>query len=220
MHDDELARSPRSQRRGAPVELVVGYHRDFPPFCAETPSGPQGSVVPRLAALLRHAGAAPRWRALDLDEQIPELLGGQVDVVAALGVTDERRRIVEFGPVLAVTGGALFRLVGPVGERAPATIVTPAAGPLRTAAGTAFPQAAVREVPDYDAALGEVLAGRADAAALNLDVGWRIAERLAPGRFAPPDRPFLPVELAPAFEPRRHRALARRLRALSGPTPT
>ena len=62
---------------------------------------------------------------------------------------------------------------------------------------------AVVAVPDgalgldgYDACFQAVLDGRADAAALNLDVGRERAERDYPGKFVLPKRPFLPVRMS------------------------
>lgn len=153
----------------------------------------------RLAAAW-DAGDVVEWVPLSLDEQIPTLVDGAVDMLAALGVTEGRAAAVDFGPALVVTGGALFAAAGTTAGD-PARIATPAAGPLTDAVRAEFPAAELVLVTDYAGAFAVVLDGEVDAAALNLHVGAQMAARDHAGRIAVPDRSFRPVELAPAFRP-------------------
>ena len=159
--------------------------------------GPRGIVIDSLVARLAALDWAPDWVPLQLDDQIPTLLSGDVDMLAGLGVTAERQEQVVFGAPLVETGGALFRLVDDRSELL--RIATPSSGPLVRHTSAAYPDIRVVEVDDYPAALAAVLDGEVEAAALNLHVGAEFAERHHPGYFDLPRHAFAPVALAPAM---------------------
>lgn len=162
---------------------------------------PAGLVIDALAPgvdALRRAGADVGWVPLTLADQVPALTEGRVDLLAGLGVTADRRKRLVFGKPLVRTGGALF---AGRGTSLVQRIVTPTSGPLREPVGAAFPDCTLLDAADYPDALSQVLAGRADAAALNLHVGTALAEREHPGLFELPQEPFSPIELAPAYTP-------------------
>lgn len=160
---------------------------------------PVGLVIDTLLPALEAAGAHATWVPLGLGQQVAALLAGEVDMLAALGVTVERQRQVVFGRPVVHTGGALFRLVGSLGR--PRSIATPTAGPLLAATRRIFPDCEVLEATDYPDALRQVIDGSTDAAALNLHVGATFAEREHPGAFDLPSEPFEVVDLAPAYAP-------------------
>ncbi len=177
------------------LRVTIGYQADFSPFMFDD-GGPRGLVVDRLSPLIALETAEVQWVPLTLTAQLDALRSGEVDVLAALGVTAVREEELVFGPNLVRTGGALFRMRGASGP--PRRIATPSAGPLSIAAGEAFAPAEVMLVADYPAALDAVVDGSADAAALNVHVGEEIARRHHPRRFAAPDQPFASLALAPA----------------------
>lgn len=192
----------------AQYPIRIGYLSSFAPFCATGSDGPEGLVVDQLDSCFAVLELEVLWSPTSLDEQLDHLLGGRIDLIAALGVTDERRQVVSFTRPLVETGGALFSRRGEAasvsrrGEAAPglaASIVTPGAGPLVESARKCFPAAEILLVDGYAEALMAVLDGVADAAALNLHVGIELVERSHPGRFRLPDRPFEELTLAAAF---------------------
>ena len=181
------------------LRVRVGYQEDFPPFVASGPAGPEGLAVDILMTGFAKLGIEADWVELSLVEQIPALRSGDVDMLACLGVTAERQNEVVFGEPIIQTGGALFTLQERPAELA--RIVTPSAGPLVAATQAAYPTCSVVEADNYPHALGLVIEGHADAAALNFHVGRQIAEREFPQRFTFPDTTFHTVYLAPAWAP-------------------
>lgn len=181
------------------LRVRVGYQEDFPPFVGSGPAGPQGLAVDILTAGFEKLGIDTEWVHLSLAGQIPALRNGDVDMLACLGVTAERQNEVVFGEPIIQTGGALFTLQERPTELA--RIVTPSAGPLVAATQAAYPTCSVVEADNYPHALGLVIEGHADAAALNFHVGRQIAEREFPQRFTLPDTTFHTVHLAPAWAP-------------------
>lgn len=182
------------------LRVRVGYQEDFPPFAALGASGPEGLAVDILSSAFEQLGVETVWTPLSLEQQIPALLQKSVDILACLGVTEDRKSQLVFGEPVILTGGALFRLL-----EAPAkdeTIVTPAGGPLVLAARENFPNSSVVAVDGYPEALRLVSRGHADAAALNVHVGQRIAERDFPQEFGHPDPIFQEIYLAPAWPPK------------------
>ena len=178
----------------------IGYQADFPPFMSGT-DRPVGLVIEALAPgvdALQQAGTTVDWLPLPLADQEEALLDGRVDLLAGLGVTKARASTLVFGSPLVRTGGALFARHDSDRVR---RIVTPAAGPLRDPTISAFPDCEVVDAVDYPDALAQVVAGCADAAALNLHVGRVLAEREHTGVFALPQELFVVVELAPAYRP-------------------
>ena len=171
---------------------------------------PAGLVVDALAPAaeaLRRAGVKVDWIPLPLDGQEQALAEGQVDLLAGLGMTTERAARLEFGKPLVRSGGALFALAGMTAMQ---RIVTPASGPLRQPTIASFPNCELVEAEDYPDALAKVLAGHADAAALNIHVGGVLAQREHPGLFKLPEDTFTAVDLAPAYAPA-HDTVLRRL---------
>lgn len=178
--------------------VFVGYQADFPPFMAGD-DAPEGLVIDALRERVDALDWTLEWVPLALPEQIPALMENRVDMLAALGVTQERSEQVVFGSPLVQTGGAMFRLVGDRSEVL--RIATPATGPLLRSTAESYPAARVVAVDDYPAALAAVFDGEVEAAALNIHVGAEFAERHHPGCFEHPRYPFAPVDLAPAMRP-------------------
>ncbi|MGI9616158.1 MAG: substrate-binding periplasmic protein [Acidimicrobiales bacterium] len=176
----------------------IGYQADFPPFMYDD-GRPAGLVIDALAPAaeaLHEAGVTIDWKPLLLGGQERSLAEEQVDLLAGLGVTTDRAARLVFGEPLVRTGGALF---APSGASVMQRIVTPTAGPLRQSTIDSFPDCEVLDAEDYPDALAKVLAGHADAAALNIHVGRVLAEREHRGSFELPEERFTTVELAPAY---------------------
>jgi len=185
--------------------LRIGFNPDFAPFAALQDGRADGLVIARLRNALDKAGLEATFVPAPLPEMAERLQAGALDALAGVAVSAERSDALAVSRPLATTGGAWF----PRAERdwprdqalrtaAPGTlrVVSPSAGPLVAQIRTAFPTLDIVECADYAAAFETVLAGRADAAALNLQVGRLHAERDHPGRFKLPETPFFEVPLA------------------------
>ena len=186
-----------------------GYNRDFPPFCWEEGKVAMGTVIERARAAATHAGLDIDLVPLPLAKLRGALAEGKIDAVCGLGDVPDRGETLAFSDPLAETGGAWFVPVGsdwPDGMayggaalhhvRRVLTVATPRGGPLLRFLRRSHPGMEVIGLDGYDACFQAVLDGRADAAALNLDVGRERAERDYPGKFVLPKRPFLPVRMS------------------------
>jgi ABC-type amino acid transport substrate-binding protein len=189
--------------------IRIGYLSNFSPFCSTRSDRPEGLIVDRLGSCIALLGLDVVWIPTSLDEQVDWLLTGRLDLIAALGITAERSEVVAFTHSLIETGGALFSRRD--ATESPTTIVTPRSGPLVGSVQRSFPDSELRLVGDYKEALDAVSDGEAGAAALNLHVGAEMADRMHPGQFRIPDRPFHVVRLAAAFEPGRLGGLRHRI---------
>ena len=76
------------------------------------------------------------------------------------------------------------------------TVVTPRRGPLAAQIAKAAPDVKLLQSTSYEESLALVLAGQADAAALNWQAGLRMARAKHPGKFTLPDAPYVSVPLS------------------------
>jgi polar amino acid transport system substrate-binding protein len=98
-------------------------------------------------------------------------------------MTPERLKSYDFSAPVVTTGGALFvRTPSPTPENLLAlsgkVVVTPRAGPLADLISRSAPAVKLSVTKDYQESLARVVAGSADAAALNYQAGAIIAARL------------------------------------------
>ena len=190
--------------------LRIGFDDPFRPLAWSVDGIAQGPLPAMAARVLAEAGYQWEFVPLRLEQSLAALADGAVDGLAFKAVVAERHDIA-FTQPLMTTAAALFRVAD-----APAmamTIATPRSGPLAGVLRRKFPHAALTLVDDYPAALAEVLAGRAHAAALNAHVGWHFAEDLHPGRFARPTDVLRKLPLAMAFRKEANRISVERLNA-------
>ena len=133
------------------------------------------------------------------------LAAGQVDILAAMAKTEERTKVLAFSKPLIVSGGAWFMGKGNhplIEDELPKTIVTPKVGPLVAQVSTLYPEINIILTDDYDSALQDVIAGKADAAALNWHVGKMMVAQKYGGQFHVPKAPFntMPLYMASKIE--------------------
>lgn len=181
----------------------VGYNRAFQPFAFEEDGEAAGIAIERTRAALAAAGLAATFAPLDLPEMFERLLAGEVQLLAGTGASAVRAGQFAFSRPLVATGGAWFvreDVAWPAGDAlhdgagAGLRAVTPAAGPLAAFITGHFPQLSLTACRDYQAALAQVAAGEADAAALNFHVGCGLIT--GDDRFIKPAGVFVKVDLA------------------------
>jgi ABC-type amino acid transport substrate-binding protein len=135
-----------------------------------------------------------------------------------LAITPERRQFFDFSSPVLTTGGALYvRAPNETPESLLALsgkiVVTPRAGPLAAFIRQDAPAVHLVVTADYEDSLARVVAGEADAAALNYQAGALIAHRLYPGKITMPRRMFREGALAVAVPKGQHADLLMRLDA-------
>jgi hypothetical protein len=198
----------------------IGYDPDFAPIAFTAKEGvADGRAIRRLAAACEQAGVACEFVAVALAEQEASLANGDVDALATVAATPERKARLVLSPAFVETGAAWFaqQSFDPAVAPPRTPVVTPAKGPLVEIISRNWPHLTVITVPDYPQALQGVLDGRAAAAALNIDVGWRMCQQRFCGRFGRPAKPFCKVGLAMAcLEESRSGVFARLSAALAG----
>jgi len=181
--------------------LRIGFDNPFAPFGFVADGRPKGMLIELVGAVLERAGRPCEFVPLPLDQSERALLERRVDALAWKGVGPERRRFMDFSEALVVTGGALFTRPGlapsaDLGDYAGLTVVTPRCGPLYAQIESGFPGLRLRDGVSYEDSFDALLAGQADVAALNLQVGLLLARTKYPGRFGLPTVPCIPVPLA------------------------
>jgi ABC-type amino acid transport substrate-binding protein len=136
--------------------------------------------------------------------QLEAALEVRIDGIAFQGIVPERRARLDFAQPYFDSGGSWFVRTGAPLPAEGARVVTPATGPLAGEVARKFPGLRLVKVAGYHDALSAVLAGTADAAALNQQVGAYLCRRDFAGAFTLPDRPFSPVPIAFAVKKGAH----------------
>jgi ABC-type amino acid transport substrate-binding protein len=208
--------------------LRLGFDPEFAPLTYVDAGGPAGRAIEAVRAACERAEIAVEFVPVGLgaSQDVAEL---QLDGFACMAVTPERMGVTFSVPYLTTT--AAFFVAESPKARAPVaagralTVITPRNGPLfqpLSAAASAEcpaadqgPATVTRVVPgtDYEDCFRRVLAGEADAAALNAEVGATLMARLHPGAFIelPAPLPALGLAVGLTGEPRAAQLLLSRL---------
>lgn len=181
----------------------VAHDVRFPPFAEVKDGKSEGLAVDILNAAAQRVGITITYVPVPFAEIQTTLDDGRADAVFPLAINPERRQSFDFSAPLVITGGALFVRAPqptPDGLKALAgkTIVTPKTGPLAGFIGKTAPDVKLVVNADYDQSFAQLLSGEADAAALNFQVGRKLAATLHAGKVTLPDRLFLELPLAVA----------------------
>ena len=177
------------------VRFRIGHDPDFPPLNFVENGASRGLVIDIVEQLFRRIGRDAVFVPVAL-AQLETALETAIDGIAFQGIVPERRARLDFAQPYFDSGGAWFVRTGAPLPADGARIVTPAAGPLAGEVARKFPGLRLAKVANYHDALRAVLAGTADAAALNQQVGTYLCRRDFADAFTLPDRPFSPVPIA------------------------
>ncbi|MFO0989505.1 MAG: transporter substrate-binding domain-containing protein [Alphaproteobacteria bacterium] len=192
--------------------LRIGHDAAFEPFAMVENGRASGLILDVVAEAMKRMKRDFAFAVLTLDEADAALAGGKVDALAFKGDTPERRAEMDFSAPIVVSGGALFSRAGSPAAKslkdfAGKTVVTPRRGPLFAQIAKAAPDVKLAESTSYAESFEMVIAGKADAAALNLQAGIRMARKSYPGAFALPSEPYIAVPLAFAVAKGKNAAL-------------
>jgi ABC-type amino acid transport substrate-binding protein len=189
---------------GASAQTVrIAVDQKFPPFVEVVDGVVRGLAVDLLNAAAQRAGLRIEYLPLPIEETQTVLLDGRADATYPLAINPARKETYDFSEALLSTGGGLF-VRSP--EKTPSnfsmlngkTVVTPKSGPLAGYIQKNAPLVKLVTTVDYDESLAKLIAGEADAAALNLQVGAQLAAKTYPGKVTPADQFFLELPLAVA----------------------
>ena len=181
--------------------IRIGHDAPFEPFAMVENGRSTGLILDIVAEAMKRMKRDHAFVVLKLDESEAALAEGKVDALAFKGDTAERRVRFDFSQPVVLSGGALFPRAGMPASKslkdfAGKTVVTPRRGPLFAQIAKAAPDVRLVESTSYAESLEMVIAGKADAAALNLQAGVRMARKSYSGKFALPSEPYIAVPLA------------------------
>jgi polar amino acid transport system substrate-binding protein len=181
--------------------LRIGHDAAFEPFAMVENGRATGLILDIVAEAMKRMKRTFDFAVLTLDEADTALTEGKVDALAFKGDTPERRARMDFSAPIVLSGGALFARTGTPASKslkdfAGKTVVTPRRGPLFAQIAKAAPDVKLAESTSYAESFEMVIAGKADAAALNLQAGIRMARKSYPGKFTLPSEPYIAVPLA------------------------
>ena len=181
--------------------LRLGHDAPFEPFALVENGRSAGMILDIVAEAMKRAKLDFAFMPLKLDESETALVEGKIDALAFKGDTAERRARIDFSQPIVISGGALFTRAGTPTSKslkdfAGKSVVTPRRGPLAAQIAKAAPDVKVVESTSYPESFEMVLAGKADAAALNLQAGIRMARAKHPGKFTLPSEPYISVPLS------------------------
>jgi ABC-type amino acid transport substrate-binding protein len=183
--------------------IRVAHDQRFPPFAEVKDGKSEGLAVDILNAAAERAGITIVYVPVPFAEIQKTLEDGRADAIFPLAINPERRKSFDFSAPLVITGGALFvRAPQPTPDGLTAlagkTVVTPKTGPLAGFIGKTAPEVKLVVNADYDQSFAQLLSGEADAAALNFQLGRRLASTLHAGKVTLPEKLFLELPLAVA----------------------
>jgi ABC-type amino acid transport substrate-binding protein len=178
--------------------IRIAAQDNFPPFVEVKDGRPTGLVVEIVNAAAAKAGFEVQFVLVPFAEVHGTLDDGRAQAIVPLAITPERQKSFDFSEPILMTGGAFFvRAPDPTPTNMAAlegkTVVTPRTGPLvpfleKNGRGVKLVLAT-----DYPESLAQVVSGKADAAALNFQVGASMAAALYPGRLTRPSIMFTEV---------------------------
>jgi ABC-type amino acid transport substrate-binding protein len=183
----------------AETALRIGHVETLEPFASVTNGKSTGMIVEIVAAALGRAKIAHGFVPLRLDRMEGELATGTIAALAFVGGTPDKRAAMDLSGPIVMTGGALFvPAASPpatLKDLAGKTLVTPRAGPLGGQLSRMVPEVKLVLSTDYGESFDLVLAGKADAAALNFHAGIRLARAKYAGKFRLPEQPIVAVPM-------------------------
>jgi len=188
----------------AEATVRLTHIESFEPFAVVEKGTSKGLTVDILTEALSRVGIKAVFSGQPQEKEQEMVLKGEADGVAFFAINPERKKSFDFSDPYLITGGALFvrspappcnSLKGLEGK----TVATPLKGPLAGYIKKNFPAVRVlTDVKDYKATLQAVLDGKADAAALNTQVGAVLARSAFPGKFTMPEKGFLEIPVGVA----------------------
>lgn len=196
------ANTGRAEEKKDMVRLV--HIRSFEPFAKVKEGKSEGLAIDILTAIFAKANLEVVFIGEQQDKAEDLLFKGEAEGLAFFGINPARKSTFDFTNPYLISGGALFTKApnppcSDLKELEGKTVATPLKGPLAEYIREKFPKVNLyTDVNDYQATLEAVLNGKADAAALNTQVGAVLAQNLFPGKFSLPSKGFLEVPIGVA----------------------
>jgi len=175
--------------------VKLAYINPLPPFAVWKETGHEGLAIDIVEQSLRRSSVNVAFLPAAMNEVQDLVLAQKIQGIAFLALNSARRRIYDFSDPYIFTGGALFVKSsnpppGDLKELMGRIVTTPDKGPHVDYIAKEFPTVNLLTVADYRTAMEAVLEGRADAAALDIEIGTHLSSLMFPGKFTLPERVF------------------------------
>jgi ABC-type amino acid transport substrate-binding protein len=183
--------------------IRVAHNRLLPPFAEVRDGKATGIVIDIFRAAAERAGYQVEFFPVPIEQMEATLKDGRAVATIPTAITPERRQTMDFTEMLLMTGGSIYVRAGEVAPDSLAAlagkvVVTPRTGPLAAFIGKTAPAAKLEVTEDYETSLERLVTGKADAAALNVQAGAMIANKLYPGKVTVADKMFLELPFGAA----------------------
>ena len=201
----------------AKAETVRFAHQQhFPPFVDDQNGKADGLFVDILQAASARVGIEPQFVPVPFEDVQRTVTDGRADAIFPIAITPERRENFDFTDPFLMTGGALYVRAGEATPENLAAlsgkiVVTPRTGPLAAFIQKTAPDVKLELTENYEDSLARLVSGKADAAALNFQVGVVLAARLYPGQVTIPRTMFSQAPLTVAVRKGQNGELLTRL---------
>ncbi len=157
--------------------IRVGIFEDFPPFSsAGSDMQSQGYDIDVINALAKALGVKPELMGITGQNRIPSLTEGKLDLLVSVGVSDERKKVVDF---TAPYAPYYIEVMGPkaLDVKGPADLVGKSVAVNRgTLEDTSLTEVApegtdIQRFNDYNGVISAFLAGQVQLMVVGNDVG-------------------------------------------------
>ncbi|KTD27148.1 MULTISPECIES: substrate-binding periplasmic protein [Legionella] len=198
--------------------IRIAHQNNYPPFVYVKNGKSVGLVVDILQAVATKQKMSIHFVPVPFAQVQKALTEGQAEAIMPLAITSERRKLYDFSTPLVMTGGALF-VKSP--EPTPTTlaalsgkiVVTPKTGPFASYIQETAPDINLVITENYERSFDYILSGKADAAALNFQVGKAMIKKNFSGKVTMPRKMFTELPLAVALKKGQHPEFLHRLNA-------
>ncbi|ARH01112.1 substrate-binding periplasmic protein [Legionella micdadei] len=206
------------QLHAATESIRIAHRNNYPPFVYVKNGKSEGLMVDILREVAAKQKINIKFVPVPFAQVQKTLVDGQAEAIMPLAITAERRKIYDFSSPLVSTGGALFvkspepaptnlaRLAGKI-------VVTPKTGPFASYIQETAPDINLVITENYERSFDYILSGKADAAALNFQVGKTMIKKNFSGKVTVPRKMFTEFPLAVALKKGEHPGFLRRLNA-------
>jgi ABC-type amino acid transport substrate-binding protein len=181
---------------GRATETVrIAHQTNFAPFVYVKDGKSQGLIIDIVNAAAAREGITIVFVPVPFAQVDASLTNGTANAITPLAITPDRRKKYDFSSTLVFTGGALFVRTPkhtPAGLSALSgkTLATPKTGPFVAYIQKAAPDVRLVVTSDYPTSFEDVIDGKADAAALNLQVGSSMVATSYAGKVTVPKTMF------------------------------
>ncbi|KTC92573.1 MULTISPECIES: substrate-binding periplasmic protein [Legionella] len=206
------------QLHAATETVHIAHQSNYPPFVYVKNGRSVGLIVDILKTAAAKQKINIQFIPVPFAQVQKALNDGRAEAIVPLAITTERQKSYDFSLPLVKTGGAFFvrksestppNLAALSGK----IVVTPKTGPYATYIEETAPAINLVITENYEKCFDYIVSGKADAAALNFQVGKAMINQSYADKVTIPKKMFAEFPLALAFKKGQNAEILRRLNA-------